>query len=244
MFSKLTRVEAVKTGLQVVAADSGAAVLNERFEPLQVVAASAVLATPPYSRASSYLAEPIFTGVENGHTLVIHELELCIELLKTVKADVVHLDMSLGRISVEELSAVSLSQMRISTRARGHLLRILPKIRKLAAEVKRAYNIDVLAIGKESMPVRIAELTSGAHAVVYCAEKTVKEGKLLRLGLPTACRTKIAEDGVQLESLIPVEHDATGYAKDENKILEKVQLAEMSNPCARGFRLLEISPKI
>jgi len=233
----------VKNSLQVVAADSGAAVLNERFEPLQVVAASAVLVEPPYQRASSYIAEPIFIKVEDGHTLVIHELELCIDLLKKVKADVVHLDMSLGSVSVEELSAVSLSQMRISGKARGHLLKILPKIRKLALEVKRVHNIEVLAIGKESIPVRIAELTCGAHAVLYSAEKTMKEGKALRLGLPAKCRTKTVEDGVALESLMPAEHDVIGYAKDENKILEKVQLAEMPNPCARGFRLLEISPK-
>ena len=230
--------------MQVVASDSGAAVLNERFEPLQVVAASAVLVEPPYQRASSYIAEPIFVKVEDGHTLVIHELELCIDLLKKVKADVVHLDMSLGSVSVEELSAVSLSQMRISSRARSHLLRILPKIRKLALEVKRVHNIDVLAIGKESIPVRIAELTSGAYAVLYCAEKAVKEGKGLRLGLPTKCRTKIMGDGIMLESLMSAEHDVTGYAKDENKILEKVQLTEMPNPCARGFRLLVINPKI
>jgi len=233
----------VKNSLQVVAADSGAAVLNERFEPLQVVAACAVLVEPPYQRASSYIAEPIFVKVEDGHTLVIHELELCIDLLKKVKADVVHLDMSLGSVSVEELSAVSLSQMRISGRARGHLLKILPKVRKLALEVKRVHNIDVLAIGKESIPVRIAELTCGAHAVLYGAEKAVKEGKALRLGLPAKCRTKTVEDGVTLESLMPAEHDVTGYAKDENKILEKVQLTEMPNPCARGFRVLEISQK-
>jgi len=233
----------VKNGLRVVAADSGAAVLNERFEPLQVVAASAVLVEPPYYGASSYLAEPIFVNVEDGYTLVIHELELCIDLLKEVKADVVHLDMSLGSVSVEELSAVSFSQMRISGRARGHLLKILPRIRKLAVEVKRVHGIDVLAIGKDSMPVRIAELTSGAHAVLYSAEKAVKEGKVLRLGLPARCRTKTLEDRVILESLMPAEHDVTGYAKDENKILEKVQLSEMPNPCVRGFRLLEISPK-
>jgi len=229
--------------LRVVAADSAAAVLDERFGPLQVVAASAVLVEPPYSRASSILAEPIFANVEDGHTLVIHELELCIDLLKTVKADVVHLDMSLGSVSVEELSAVSLSQMRISGRARGHLLRILPKIRKLALDVKRVHNIDVLAIGKESIPVRIAELTSGAHAVLYGAERAVKERKTLRLGLPAKCRTKIIEDGVILESLMSAEHDVEGYAKDENKILERVQLSEMPNPCARGFRLLEIISK-
>jgi hypothetical protein len=236
----------MKTGektLRVVAADSGAAVLDERFAPLQVVAASAVLVEPPYTSVSSCLAEPIFTSVEDGHILVIHELELCIDLLKTVKADVVHLDMSLGSVSVEELSAVSLSQMRISNRARGHLLRILPKIRKLALDVKRVHNIEVLAIGKESIPVRIAELTSGAHAVLYSAEKAVKEDKTLILGLPAKCRTKIMEAQVILESLLPAEHDVAGYAKDENKILEKVQLTEMPNPCARGFRALEITPK-
>jgi len=234
----------VRNSLQVVAADSGAAVLNERFEPLQVVAASAVLVEPPYHGASSYLAEPIFANVEDGHTLVIHELELCIDLLKMVKADVVHLDMSLGSVSVGELSAVSLSQMRISSRARSHLLRILPKIRKLALEVKRVHNIEVLAIGKESIPVRIAELTTGAHAVLYGAEKAVKEGRLLRLGLPAKCQTKTTEDGVSVQSLMPAEHDVAGYAKDENKILEEVQLSEMPNPCVRGFRLLELTPKI
>jgi hypothetical protein len=57
------------------------------------------------------------------------------------------------------------------------------------------------------------------------------------------CQTKIVENGVMLESLMSAEHDLAGYAKDENKILEKIKLTEMHNPCARGFRLLEISFK-
>jgi hypothetical protein len=229
--------------LQVIAADSGAAILNERFEPLQVVAACAVLVGSPYDRASSVVAEPIFADAESGYTLVIHELELCMELLKTVKADVVHLDMSLGSACVEELTAINLSQMHISSKARVNLLKILPKIRKLALEVKRTYSIEVIAIGKESIPVRIAELTCGVHAILYSAEKAMKEGKTLRLGLPSMCRTKIMENGITLESLMLAEHDLAGYAEDENKTLEKVQLTEMYNPCARGFRLLEISLK-
>jgi hypothetical protein len=243
MSKETQKTEAVKNSLQVIAADSGAAILNERFEPLQVVAACAVLVGPPYDRVSSVMAEPIFASAENGYTLVIHELELCTELLKTVKADVVHLDMSLGSACVEELSAVSLSQMHISSKARANLLKILPKIRKLAMEIKRTYNIEVVAIGKESIPVRIAELSCGAHAIIYSAERAVKEGKTLLLGLPSTCRTKITENGVMLESLMSAEHDLAGYAKDENKILEKVQLTEMPNPCARGFRLLEICLK-
>lgn len=226
--------------MRVVAADSGAAILNDAFEPLQVVAASVILVEPPYTRVSSCLAEPIFAAVETGPSLVVHELELCWNLLKEVKADVVHLDMSFRGVSLEELSVVNLSQMSISRRARGHVLKILPKIRKIGADIKRVYGIDVLAIGKESIPVRVAELTSGAYAVLYSAKRAAQQEGRLRLGLPAKCNAKIAENNVTLQSLIPAEHDVTGSAKDENGVLKEVEIKEMLNPCARGFRVLEM----
>ena len=99
--------------------------------------------------------------------------------------------MSLGSACVEELSSVSLSQMHISSKARGHLLKIPPKIRKMALEVKRTYSIEVLAIRKENIPVRIAELTCGAHAILYSTRKAVKEGKTLRLGLSSSAEQKL-----------------------------------------------------
>jgi len=228
----------------VVAADSGAAILNDRFEPLEIVAAVATLVEPPYREASLCLAEPIFASVEKGYLLVVHELELCQKLLKEAKADVVHLDVSLGGISIEELSVVGISKLRVSSKARGQVLKILPKIRKIAADIKRVYGIEVLALGKESVPVRVAELTSGAHAILYSMEKAVKENTKLRLGLPVKCQPKFLDDGVALESLIPAEQDVVGYAKDDKGILRKVQTSEMLNPCARGFRLLEITPSL
>jgi len=229
--------------LRVVAADSGAAILNHNFEPLHVVAASAVLVEPPYTGASSCLAEPIFAKVETGHLLIVHELELCSSLLKSVKADVVHLDMSLGSLSLEELSAVTLSQMKVSSKARGHILTILPKIRKIALDIKRAHDIEVLAIGKESVPVRIAELTSGAHAVLYTAERAVQQKTGLKLGLPAKCSAEIAENSVCLQSLVSSEQNVRGCAMDEKRVLERVQTVEMHNPVARGFRVMEIAPK-
>lgn len=230
--------------MRVVAADSGAAILNDRFEPLEVVAAVATLVEPPYREASLCLAEPIFASVEKGYLLVVHELELCQKLLKEAKADVVHLDVSLGGISLEELSVVGISKLRVSSKARGQVLKILPKIRKIAADIKRVYGIEVLALGKESIPVRVAELTSGAHAILYSMEKAVKENSKLRLGLPVKCHPKFLDDAVALQSLIPVEQDVVGYAKDDKGILRKVQTSEMLNPRARGFRLLEITPRI
>ena len=233
-----------ENALRVIAADSGAAILNDRFEPLMVVAAVAVLAEPPYREATLHLAEPIFADVEKGYLLIVHELELCKKLLKEAKADVVHLDMSLGGISLEELSVVGISKLRVSGKARGQVLKILPKIRKIASDIKRVYDIEVLALGKESIPVRIAELTSGAHAILYSAEKAVKEKRKIRLGLPAKCQAKISKDGVALQSLMPAEQEVIGHARDDKGILEKVQTSEMLNPCARGFRLLEITPKV
>jgi hypothetical protein len=47
-----------------------------------------------------------------------------------------------------------------------------PRLRKIAAEIKRLYDVDMLAVGKESVPVRIAELTAGAKAILFACKKS------------------------------------------------------------------------
>mgnify|MGYP001036733338 CR=1 FL=1 len=230
--------------MKIVAADSGAALLNDRFEPQLIVATVAGLVGPPYRKTSFCLAKPIFAKVEDGHILITHELEMCQSLLKEVKADVVHLDMSLGGLSLEELSVMELSRMRVSGKARQHILKILPKLRKIASDIKRVYGIEVLALGKESVPVRITELSCGAYGVLYAAEKVIRERVNLRLGLPAKCSVNVSGDGVSLKSLAPGEHDLISFARDSEKILEKVRLSEMLNPRALGFRVVEIKLKI
>jgi len=229
--------------VKIIAADSAAAVLDENFNPLSHVATVAVLVEPPYREAHVCVTEPIFREVEDGLGLVVHEAELCLSLLEQVKADVVHLDATLGGISVEELSPVQLTNMRSSVKARQNLLKILPKLRRIAGEARRKYDIDILAIGKESIPVRIAELTAGAKAIVYASDKVVKEQTPLLLGLPIKCQHHIATDKVNLYSLMEAEHDIRGYATDPQGALSKVTIIEMQNPVARGFRTLRITPK-
>lgn len=228
----------------MVAADSGAALLSACYHPLSIVASVVVSVDPPYRKPTRCLAEPIFANVENGHLLIIHELELCQKLLKEEKADSVHLDMSLRSLNLEELSVVELSKMKISARARQHILQILPKIRKFSTDIKRVYGIDVLAIGKESIPVRIAELQCGAYAALYCAKKAIKEKKDLKMGLPAKCTATIERNSITLESLVPGEHDLITFVKDNEDVFEKVEIQEIPNPVARGFRVLEIKPKI
>jgi hypothetical protein len=229
--------------LKIVAADSAAAILDEKFMPLCHVASAAVLVEPPYREANIRLAEPIFKEVDNNYDIIVHEAELCQALLETTKADVVHLDSTLGSISVEELSPVELATLKVGIKARTNLLKILPKLRRIAGEVRRKHNIDVLAIGKESMAVRIAELTAGSEAFIFACNKVVKEKEALLLGLPTRCQHRTAEGKVYLHSLMEAEHDIRGYATDTENVLSKVKITEMQNPTVRGFRTLRITPK-
>jgi len=228
--------------LRVISADSAAAILDPQFKPLYLVASVSVLVNPPYREPSFRLAEPIFREVENGFEVIVHEAELCRSLLDKIKADVVHLDMSLGGVSIEELSPVELLNLHASRTGRQNILKILPRLRKIAGEIKRLYDVDTLAIGKESIPVRIAELTAGAEAILYACKKVVDEKEPVLLGLPVMCQPTIQEDRVYLSSLIAAEHDVRSYAIDVENVLTKVKLSETLNPCARGFRALKIKP--
>lgn len=228
--------------MRIIAADSGAALLSQKFEPLSIVATAAVLVEPPYKEPSLSMAQATFEPAD-GQRLVVHELFLCKELLKTVRADVVHLDMTLGGISLEELTLAQLSSMKLSARAKYNIRQVLLELRKMAADINRVYRIDVLAIGKESTPIRIAELTAGAYSILYVAEKAVIEGSQLILGLPIACTFQIYGEGVALRSLLPAEHDVRSYVRDEAKILSKIRITETINPQARNFRAALIAPK-
>ena len=228
--------------MKIISADSAAAILDEQFNPILHVASVSVLVEPPYREPAFRLAEPIFREVESGFDVIVHEAELCRSLLDIMKADVVHLDMSLGGISVEELSPVELTNLRASVRGRQNILKILPRLRKIACEIKRLHGIDMLAIGKESMPVRIAELTAGAEAILFAAQRAVDEKESVLLGLPLMCQPRFLDNRVYLHSLIANEHDVRGFSVDTLGVLTKVKLSETLNPIARGFRALKITP--
>lgn len=229
--------------MRIIAADSAAAILDEKFTPLIHVATVAVLVEPPYREAHIRVAEPIFRKVEDELEVIVREAELCLSLLDKVKADVVHLDATLGDIPVEEFSPIQMTNMKMSVKARQKVLRILPRLRRIAGEARRRYNIDMVLIGKESTPVRIAELTAGAQAIVYSCVKVVEKQTPILLGLPIKCQHRIVNKEIHLHSLIEAEHDIKGYSVDVQNVLSRVSIAEMQNPTARGFRALKILPK-
>ncbi|MBS7636984.1 DUF4152 family protein [Candidatus Bathyarchaeota archaeon] len=227
--------------MNIIAADSSAAILNEKFEPVYIVATAAVLVKPPYREPSECLAEPVFVNAEDSHEVIVQEAELCRQLIAKVRADVVHLDISLGAISLEQLSPIQFSSLKISSKAKSNLIKILPRLRKITSEITQKYGVETLAIGKDSIPVRVAELTAGAHAIIYASKKAVKEKSPLMLGLPLKCQPMFKENRVYVNSLMAAEHDLRGYAIDSEGLLKKVNIVEILNPVARGFRTLKIT---
>ena len=229
--------------LKIVSADSAAAVLDEKYNPLFLVASAAVLVEEPYREAHVRIAEPIFREANNNYDVILKEAQLCQTLLETVKADVVHLDSTLGAVPVDELSPVELLNLKVSSKARENLFKILPKLRLTAGEIRRKHGIEMLAIGKESMPVRIAELTAGSEAILYACELALEKKQQVLLGLPTRCRHHVVDDKVYLVSLMESEDNVRGYAQDSREVLKRVVLADTLNLVARGFRALRLTPK-
>jgi len=228
--------------LRIVSADSGAAILNDRFDPIRVVATVAVLVEPPYRHPLHAIAEPALQPVQE-RTLIVREVELCRMMLEEVKADEVHVDITLGGRLLEEMTLYELMEMRISRTAKQELRRIMPDIRRIAEDIHRSHGVNVLAIGKESIPVRVAELTAGAYAFLYAAEQTARNGVGVKLGLPRSCTLSTYTGGVQLRSLLSTEHELAGTAPDAGGILTKISWKEGLNPKAQGFRLAIISPR-
>ena len=230
--------------MRIISADSGGALLNERFEPECVLCTVAVLVEEPYRAPSAFVAEPVFWPMKDSYSVLAKELELAKKLLLEHGADVIHLDLTLRGIRLDELSAVELSRYasRVPEEQRSHFSRVLHKLRFMASEIWAREGVPVICIGKESVPVRIAELCCAAHSLLFSAKRAVEGGSELLVGLPIKCEVRTSGRVITASSLMPAEHDLVGLAVDEDGVLEHVEVRDMPNPVARGFRALAIKP--
>lgn len=226
--------------MKIIAADSGSAMLDENFTPQRIVAASSIGTDVPYRNAFTQISDLLMTSVDR-HDLIVTELRMCRKLLRLTSADAVHLDMSLGGISVSQLTMSDLQDMPISSRAKQRIREALPELRKLATEIEQKFNVEVLAMGKESLPIRIAELTAGACSVIYASAEALKHQRTVLLGLPALCTIALGEGQVTARSLQQGEHDVVGFVEDNDGVTQKVEINEFNNPTVRGFRVLRIA---
>ena len=231
--------------MRVVAADSGSAILDECYEPTCVVCTVAVLVEPPYRAPKATLAEAHFWPIEDSYGVLVKELGLARRLLEAHGADVIHFDASLKRIRLDEVNITDITRYwpRLQEKARSRLTRIFHRLKFMASEITARTGVPVIAIGKDSVPVRIAELCCGAFGLLAAARRALEEGRPIMLGLPTRCVVSASGDVVVARSLMPAEHDVVGLARDEDGVLKHVALMDMPNPTLRGFRMMLIEPR-
>ena len=223
--------------MRVVAADSASTILDAQYRPRVLLAVAAVVAEPPYLEPSLVAAKPLFKPV-GDRGVVLEELKLCLELASS-KPEEIHIDVTAGGLDLTKVGAEEVLA-RLSTRSREALMEVVPS---MIGELKaRGIEVPCLLIGKESLPVRLAELTAGAYGVSYACIEALREGSAVKVGLPRASSLKVDEGKVWLQSLLPSEEGVKG-ASVLIECLDEVQLTEHPNPVAAGFKVVELRPK-
>ncbi|RLF12318.1 MAG: hypothetical protein DRJ98_00970 [Thermoprotei archaeon] len=224
--------------LKVIAADSASALLDYSYRPTEILAIAAIVAEPPYLEPVYCEAYPLFRPV-GDRSVLLEEFKLCLKLLDTHRPDELHLDITAGSI---DLSTTNVEEALtfLSSKARKALGEVLPS---LVEELRRSgVKVSCLLIGKESLPVRLAELTAGVYGVYYASLKALQENAEVRVGLPKASTLKVEGASMWLESLLPGEERVKGCAVS-NIDLQGLSLIEHPNPVAAGFRVVAIRPR-
>ncbi|RLF23513.1 MAG: hypothetical protein DRN15_06115 [Thermoprotei archaeon] len=228
--------------LRVAAADSGCAILDGFYRPIKLVTTVAVVVSPPYTKADHVKYKYVEKRAEDP-SVIVEELRLIREVASITKVDVIHIDITLRGLDLTTLTPDDIDLLNISSRAKDHLRTVLMLISADLKMIKEEIGVPVLALGKESTPVRLAELYTAVYSVAYAIKRSLKIGSTTLLGLPRAISIDIREGTIIARSLKPGEHDMLAkFRLEDPSILRKIMWREYPNPVATGFRVVEMRP--
>ncbi|AFK21747.1 DUF4152 family protein [Pyrococcus sp. ST04] len=228
--------------MRIVAADTGGAVLDDAFQPIGLIATVAVLVEKPYRTAKEVIvqyADPYNYDL-TGRQAIRDELKLAIELARKVRPDVVHLDSTLGGIEVRKLDEPTIDALEISDRGKEVWKDLSKDLQPLAKKFWEETGIEVLAIGKSSVPVRIAEIYSGIYSAMWALKEAQEKGHVI-VGLPRYMEVEIREDTIVGKSLDPREGGLYGEVKFKPPTCLEWEL--YPNPLVRRFMIFEVTFK-
>ncbi len=224
--------------MRIATVDSACSVLNESFAPTNILSMVGIVVDHPYEQPSKVQVrgEEYLLGDPN---LLVDELKLCQEMLETEQVDSIHLDMSLGGVNILEITQADLLfKIPISPTGREVLKTILPELQRIATAIDEQHHVPVLAIGKRSGPVRLAELHAAAYGVAKAIEKAKESGETVYVGLPVGTTAVFNGSKVTVTSLIPIE----SKMRAEAPVSDGVQVESFLNPIIRRFHALKITP--
>ena len=225
--------------MKIATVDSACSILDENLIPTNILSMVGIVVDYPYERPSQVQIR-IDDYPLSDPKLLVKELELCQEMLGIEKADYVHFDLSLGGINILNLTEDDLMfKLSLSSEGREMLMAILPDLRKIASSINEKYQIPVLAIGKRSGAVRLAELYAAAYGLARAIEKARNSRKTTYVGLPAGTTANVNGVKVRIESQEPMEKNLFAEAP----IVAGVQIETFLNPIIRKFQALKLMPQ-
>ncbi|ASJ03964.1 DUF4152 family protein [Thermococcus barossii] len=224
--------------MRIVAADTGGALLTEDYEPVGLIATAAVLVERPYRTATlsrARYADP-FNYDMSGRQAIRDEALLAVELARETKPDVVHLDSTIGGIEVRKLDEPTIEALTITDRGKEVWRDLVKDLQPLAKKLWEETGIEIIAIGKSSVPVRMAEIYSGLYTAKWAIEYARENGKAT-VGLPRYMKVEIRPGKIYGESLDPREGGLFGEINAET---EGIGWELYPNPLVRRYMVLEV----
>ncbi|WP_297506375.1 DUF4152 family protein [Thermococcus sp.] len=224
--------------MRIVSADTGGALLDENYEPIGLIATAAVLVEKPYRTATLSrvrYADP-FNYDMSGRQAIRDEALLAVELAREVKPDVVHLDSTIGGIELRKLDEPTIDALTITDRGKEVWKDLAKELQPLAKRFWEETGIEIVAIGKWSVPVRIAEIYSGIYTAKWAIDYARENGKVM-VGLPRYMKVEIRPGKIYGESLDPREGGLFGEIKAET---DGICWELYPNPLVRRYMVLEV----
>ncbi|WP_456367809.1 DUF4152 family protein [Thermococcus sp.] len=224
--------------MRIVSADTGGALLDENYEPIGLIATAAVLVEKPYKTATLSrvkYADP-FNYDMSGRQAIKDEAFLAVELAREVKPDVIHLDSTIGGIEVRKLDEPTIDALTITDRGKEVWKDLAKDLQPLAKKLWEETGIEIIAIGKWSVPVRIAEIYSGIYTAKWAMDYAREHGKVI-VGLPRYMSVEIRPGKIYGESLDPREGGLFGEIEAKT---EGIGWELYPNPLVRRYMVLEV----
>lgn len=226
--------------MKIATVDSACSILDNELMPINILATAAIVVDFPY-----HTPQKVHTRLGNykitDPNVLVYELRMCEEVMDMEPAEFVHFDLTLGGINLLDITDEYLFQIALSPTGRSVLHAILPELREIALSIGEKHHAPVLAMGKRSMPVRLAELYASAHGVSRAIELAKEEEHPIYIGLPEKVLATFKETPptVHVTSEEPMEQSLVAEAPVDNSVLVEPFL----NPVTRGFQVLKLTAR-